>query len=374
MSVPGFRPFDRRFPDLIDSALLGRSRAMRTALSAVRRGGTTIVVTGERGIGKTRFAQEIARQVSNELDNRWVGYHVEPHADRTAADLLDVLYGGIPPRTRLLILDDAHFLNRDEVAHLMAVTQRERRLQVLLTASDDALGPLLMGRRMEPFEVRLNRLPDRSSEELLIAHGVEANTARALAAGVRGNPGYVVQLVHKLRELRAHEGLPTVLGPDGRPLDAESAGFKAVELSVRDTSDALIAHFAESPESMYDMDPRAFEELVAELYSREGFDVELTPTSKDGGIDIYAVQRASFGSFLTVVDCKRYAHSNPVEVGLVRQLYGTVNDLDASMGVIATTSYFTRGAKQLQQRRQHRLGLQDFAAVQDMLKRTQSPG
>ncbi len=42
--------------------------------------------------------------------------------------------------------------------------------------------------------------------------------------------------------------------------------------------------------------------------------------------------------------------------------------LDASVGVIATTSYFSKGARAFQAERPHRLGLQDFVSLKDMLR------
>lgn len=132
-------------------------------------------------------------------------------------------------------------------------------------------------------------------------------------------------------------------------------------------SDSLLAELARDPGLITALSPRQFEQFVAELYARSGFDVELTRSSKDGGVDIYAFQRAPFGSFLTIIDCKRYRADQPVGVGLVRALYGTVMARDASVGVIATTSYFTRGAHAFQEERKHRLGLQDFLSLKAML-------
>jgi restriction endonuclease Mrr len=161
----------------------------------------------------------------------------------------------------------------------------------------------------------------------------------------------------------------TVFDASGSPVDLGQPEFEAVELSVKDSYDELIAKLAEHPEVMYEMDPRPFEELMAELYSREGHEVELTRATKDGGVDIYVMQQTSWGLCLTVVDCKRYRPDFPVDVGLVTKLYGTVNAKGASMGAIATTSYFTDPAKQFQQQFQHRIGLQDFHSIRDMIER-----
>lgn len=167
-------------------------------------------------------------------------------------------------------------------------------------------------------------------------------------------------------EPAAYSGL---LGSDGRPLSPHSQPAELVEVQFRAVNADLLARIGARPELMHELTPQQFEEFVAELYERHGFKVELTPASRDGGVDLYAVRYESFGSYLTVVDCKRYAPHRPVQVKLVRELYGVVQDKGASVGVLATTSSFTAGAKELQERHRYRLALQDWFDLQDMLRR-----
>ncbi|MCA1678577.1 MAG: restriction endonuclease [Actinobacteria bacterium] len=94
----------------------------------------------------------------------------------------------------------------------------------------------------------------------------------------------------------------------------------------------------------------------------EGFDVELTRPSRDGGVDLYVVRRMPAGRLLMLVDCKRHAPHRPVGVGLVRHLYGVVEAEDASAGVIATSS-FSDEAQAFQAQREFKLGLVDYIAV-----------
>jgi restriction system protein len=119
---------------------------------------------------------------------------------------------------------------------------------------------------------------------------------------------------------------------------------------------------------MYQLRPRQLEELMAELYARQGFDVELTPETRDGGVDLYLVQHTSYGRLLTVVDCKRKGADRPVKVEVVRQMLGTIEETGASAGVLATTSRFTSGAIKLGERYPFRLGLQDYFDLHSMLR------
>jgi hypothetical protein len=161
---------------------------------------------------------------------------------------------------------------------------------------------------------------------------------------------------------------------DVPPDSVHLSGLPGTELAkpivgqLRAVSADLVERITARPELVHQLSSRQFEEFVAGLYERHGFEVELTPASKDGGVDLYAVRHETFGRYLTVVECKRNARDRPVGVELVRSLYGVVQDKGASVGVLATTSSFTAGAKEFQQRHEYRLGLQDWFDLQGMLR------
>jgi hypothetical protein len=75
----------------------------------------------------------------------------------------------------------------------------------------------------------------------------------------------------------------------------------ARELDVRAwaVSDELIRVLAERPELMYELRPRQFEELLADIFARQGFDVELTQQTRDGGYDLWVVHHMPAGRLLT---------------------------------------------------------------------------
>ena len=112
-----------------------------------------------------------------------------------------------------------------------------------------------------------------------------------------------------------------------------------------------------------------FEELVAELLAREGMDVTLTPATRDGGRDILAVARTPIGKQLYLVECKRYAKGNPVDVSVVRSLYGAVTRDNASAGLVVTSSRFTSDAVKFMRSIQYRIGLRDSESLRDWLRR-----
>ena len=98
------------------------------------------------------------------------------------------------------------------------------------------------------------------------------------------------------------------------------------------------------PNSLYQLDPRQFEELIAGAYEEEGCDeVILTPRSGDRGRDVIATSRL-FGTVRILDQVKLYSPHRVVEADDVRALNGVLGlDQGASKGVITTTSTFAPG-------------------------------
>lgn len=94
------------------------------------------------------------------------------------------------------------------------------------------------------------------------------------------------------------------------------------------------------------MEHRAFERLVAELFDGFGYDVELTKRTRDGGKDIIAVKKREVDVRL-LIECRRPDAGKHVPVHFVRELLGVKVHERATKGILATTSYFTKDAKEL---------------------------
>lgn len=111
----------------------------------------------------------------------------------------------------------------------------------------------------------------------------------------------------------------------------------------------LLRTLQRHPQMMREMSPRDFEVLVAELLTRLEFQVELTPKSNDGGKDIVGFRMVNGIQIKFYFECKKYAESNKVGVGELRSLLGTVNGhgAQANIGVLVTTSTFTKGSIEL---------------------------
>lgn len=105
---------------------------------------------------------------------------------------------------------------------------------------------------------------------------------------------------------------------------------------------------------------RDFERLVAELLERDGYKVELMQGTKDGGVDVVGYKDAGLsGTFKVLMQAKKYSLHRKVGLSLVRELADTVSELNASKGVLITTSYLTAGALDRIQLQQYKLGKVD---------------
>src|SRR5687768_8118115 len=127
------------------------------------------------------------------------------------------------------------------------------------------------------------------------------------------------------------------------PTTQETQPGTHMRAEVPAVDDRLLELASRNPALLYEVSPRKFEEFVARLMERDGYSVELTPATGDGGKDIYVRTRNEFGSFLYLVECKRYAPDHSVGVEIVRSLYGTLQIERATAGILVTTSAFTKG-------------------------------
>lgn len=117
------------------------------------------------------------------------------------------------------------------------------------------------------------------------------------------------------------------------------------------------------PEILQEITPRQFEELVCELFERKGYNVQLTKQTRDGGKDLIVLNNSVLGDLVIYAECKKKAPKHPVNVGLVRQLYGTVEADRVTAGIMVTNSYFSKDARRFQQTIKSRMNLMDYSEL-----------
>tara|TARA_R100000988_G_C3980184_1_gene156491 strand:+ start:104 stop:1153 length:1050 start_codon:yes stop_codon:yes gene_type:complete len=111
---------------------------------------------------------------------------------------------------------------------------------------------------------------------------------------------------------------------------------------------SIIQKVISDPELMRKIPPRDFELFVGELIDKLGFsDVSVTPRSNDQGRDIIASKSINGVPVLFAFECKQYSPNRKIQIDTMRSLLGTISHgpTKANIGVLVTTSTFTKGAK-----------------------------
>jgi restriction system protein len=360
-------------PDLL-SSFVGREAELGEIRGAVARGARGVLIVGPAGSGKTSVARVFAARHDKDFSG---GIFTTSASWPEGPDHL--LARALPPRltgTALLILDDAEALGESGLQLLQQALLLNPALRVILTSRrlltiPERFHTILLppGLSKEEFAqlLRLRNafahgaLDDRSLTRLFNAGGGSALFANLAVSAVQQGPATSWDdLLEHLRGFRT----PGLVGPDGRALSRDSEQYNRVVVDVSSVNDELLRLLKRQPEAAWKLPSRKFEEIVAEILSKQGYDVTLTPASGDGGFDIYAARKDGLGKFLYLVECKRYVPPNKVGVEVVRSLYGVVQTQRATAGAIVTTSFFTNGAEQFQREVQHQLHLHDYIVLQ----------
>jgi len=150
---------------------------------------------------------------------------------------------------------------------------------------------------------------------------------------------------------------------------AESEGDDHSTLVITSIDEEVKKYLKKYPQKLYELSPRQFEELVASILKDLGFEVELTQATRDGGRDIIAHVRNAVSSYLTYIECKRYAADNKVGVGVVREVIGVHHIRKPTKSIIVTTSFFSKDAIKEAQSMESQLDLKDFTSIKEWLQR-----
>lgn len=141
-----------------------------------------------------------------------------------------------------------------------------------------------------------------------------------------------------------------------------------LNIQVSEINAELIAWLEKHPDKMRELPSRKFEELVAELFRDQGYEVQLTPQTRDGGVDMFITIPQRFGSLLGIVECKCHAAENKIGVAIVERFIHTIREkVKANIGIIATTTTFSQPAIKEAAIYKHQLRLCDFGKLKEMV-------
>src|SRR5436190_20324303 len=139
-----------------------------------------------------------------------------------------------------------------------------------------------------------------------------------------------------------------------------------------DVKDAITLCRAD-PKQLRELAPPLFEAVVAELLAGFGWEVSVTPATRDGGYDILGLTTDGSGLKTSwIVECKRYAFDNKVGVQVARQIVGVKSHIGVPNAVLVTTSSFTADVHEISSAR-HDLSLVDFDLLTQWLRKYSEP-
>jgi pyrimidine deaminase RibD-like protein len=170
-------------------------------------------------------------------------------------------------------------------------------------------------------------------------------------------------------DLRSLNRLRSFYHPPEAPISVAGEVTGGASDIVVVTDVRILKSVAADANRLLTLTPREFEVFTAELLERLGYsNVVIGQGSKDGGVDVTAYISHALGAERVIVQCKRHALEHKVGEPIIKQLLADVGLHHAARGLIATTSYLTRGARVLVEQEQHRLSALDHDTIRQLLR------
>lgn len=156
------------------------------------------------------------------------------------------------------------------------------------------------------------------------------------------------------------------------PDEKKTITDESPSIIIMPANNEVYSYLTKHPEEIYhSFSPREFEEFMAQLYSRLGYNVELTKATRDGGKDIILRKPDILGDMVYYVECKQYDKKNKVGIDVVQRLTGVIETDKVNGGIIATTSFISPDARRwiMNNNLNFRIYMHDFNTIQAMLKK-----
>lgn len=342
-----------------------------------------ILIQGEPGSCKTAFV----RAFLNTQDAKTFWINLQQHSSTQDADYMSpfgYLLGTVVnenivsacKKVRYVVADD---IDSNSLPDILKLVEKCPQQQFMLLSP----GPINI--KSDVNRIVLTPMSSATIRQMVemwaTALGVEWTPQQmsdflARYGGRDANPRRILRAVEAMRKAGGFgPGLNALqpftqsglLDSSGRPLSFESNQFLEVVSKVGFINYRLLNDDRQNPSLLYAIEPREFELLVAELLSEQGFEVDVTRQSRDGGVDIWIAENRSIGSFKYLVECKKFSPEKKVGVKIVREVFGTLQASLATAGLIVTTSYFTHDAKEFAEQVRYKLSLRDYVDIRKWL-------
>ena len=268
-------------------ALIGRNREMEWLFDRLGRRGETTVITGVGGVGKTTLLRQFIGSVRTSRPPLiWTPHYRSDEAMVEISTRIEELSHerNVP---EIIAVDDSDTLQQDELNEIASRILNFKAVRMLIfvgrhlpeiaRAKVMRLEPLSIGDAVEMLRTRLGtELPHADLVEMIEMAGGLPLALQLLANQIRGRePQEIIRLlrgdIYKLER---------------QIIVSERTLITDVKPRILMVNEALIERLRVQPQAIYDLPPRKFEELIAELLDDLGYEVELTPATGDGGKDI----------------------------------------------------------------------------------------
>jgi restriction system protein len=319
-----------------------------------------VAVIGEAAIGKTALVAEALQRLGRALSPVWFGLSNLGRPEPPLRQILDDLSRSRSRQRFVVVIDRFDGgPTRASVEIYSAAMNRKNVSAVIVTSRTEV--PI---RGIEP--IHLERMSGVDFEALLrnklSLADVDENTSLRVLAAANGHPE-ALSLMAVMANSMSSDQLRRVLAGDLYVANERAAKDAAAKPIIVSIGNDIINRLKKEPKEVHSLTPRQFEELVLELLRDMGHEVRLTQATRDGGADILVSMKTDMGEFLCLVDAKKYRENRKIGVGMVRTLYGTLADYQASSAMLVTTSSYSKDARDMEQKHKYQLSLRDYTDV-----------
>lgn len=126
--------------------------------------------------------------------------------------------------------------------------------------------------------------------------------------------------------------------------------------------DFLSVNYDELPKMHW----RKFEELTAQFFKNDGYEVKIGPGRKDGGVDVIATK----GESAIIIQCKKWKKT--VGVGTVKELHDDMTYKRIDKGVVATIEGLSSDSQKLINERKYNIDVIDRNYIIEKIKQYKS--
>jgi cold shock CspA family protein len=210
------------------------------------------------------------------------------------------------------------------------------------------------------------------SRDLLDAGFEELDEGAVVTFDVAAGPKGFSAVKVRRGLIKADDEIGEGIATDTTKLD--SWNYEQHARVARKLDSKLVEYFQENPEQLQYAHAAFFEELYSEFLKQDGYAVQHISSwnTADGGVDLIGLRSIGEVPVKIAVQCKRYTHERRVSAEPVRSLAGVLDRFSAHIGVVATTSFFTRPAIEESKQYFWRINLQDYNSIKRALLRLRS--